>query len=48
MNDFYHGHHGQFLGVPIGWWWLIGILLLIVIIWLGMRVINRGNGSEES
>jgi putative membrane protein len=36
------GDHGWGMGFGMGWWWIIGIVLLVLIVWLVSRTANRG------
>lgn len=40
MNGFGHGW-------GMGWWWIIGILLLVLIVWLIVRSANSRNTSTK-
>lgn len=44
----FHGIDGHGWGMwGMGWWWLIGIIVLIVIIWLAAKGFNSSNRSEK-
>lgn len=41
------GGHGWSMGIGMGWWWIIGIIVLIAIIWPIARGFNRNNNSNN-
>ena len=40
--------HGWGMGLGMVWWWVIGILLVALIIWLIVRASNRNAGRSQS
>ncbi len=42
MMDGYGGH-----GWGMGWWWIIGIIIIIAVIWFVARSMNQGAGSNQ-
>jgi putative membrane protein len=43
MMDGY-GTHGW--GMGMGWWWIIGVAVMIAIIWFVAKAINQGNSPQ--
>jgi putative membrane protein len=37
------GSHGWGMGFGMGWWWIIGIVLVVLIVWLVSRTANKSN-----
>lgn len=35
------GEHGWGMGYGMGWWWIIGLIVAVVIIWLIVRAIKQ-------
>lgn len=44
MMNGYEGH-GWFMGLGMGWWWIIGIIVFIVVTWLIIKNVNIKNRS---
>lgn len=42
MNEF-GGHHWG-----MGWWWIIGLIVLIAIIWIVVKSMNQNTGFTQS
>jgi len=42
MMDGY-GAHGWGMGFGMGWWWIIGIIILVGVIWLVAKSMSRKN-----
>ena len=40
------GGHGW--GMGMGWWWIIGLIVLIAVIWMVVKSMNRNTGSTQS
>ena len=38
------GEHGW----GMGWWWIIGLIIVIAVIWIVVKSMNRGTGSSQS
>ena len=37
------GEHGWGMGLGMGWWWIIGAICMIVIVWIIVKIINQSN-----
>ncbi len=42
MMDGYPGH-----GWGMGWWWIIGLILLIFIIWMVVKAVNTRQTTDK-
>lgn len=42
------GAHGWGMGFGMGWWWLIGILLVGLVVWLALRSASNANNPPQS
>lgn len=40
MMDGFGGH-----GWGMGWWWIIGIILIVLVIWMAAKAMNQNKGS---
>jgi putative membrane protein len=38
------GEHGW----GMGWWWIIGLVIVIAVIWMVIKSMNRNTGSTQS
>jgi putative membrane protein len=43
MMDGFGGH-----GWGMGWWWIIGLIVLIAVIWIIVKSMNQNTGSAKS
>lgn len=43
MMDGFGGH-----GWGMGWWWIVGVLVLIAVIWIIVKSMNQNTGSAQS
>lgn len=43
MMDGFGGH-----GWGMGWWWIIGLIIVIAVVWSVVKSMNRNNGSIQS
>ena len=41
MNEYGHGW-------GMGWWWLVGVLIFVVAIWLILKAVNQSNRPSNS
>jgi putative membrane protein len=41
MNGF-EGH-----GWGMGWWWIIGLIILVAVIWMVVKTLNKGNNLSS-
>jgi len=41
MNGF--GGHGWGFGMGMGWGWIIGVIILVAVVWLIAKSMNRKN-----
>lgn len=44
MMDRY-GEHGWGMGFGMGWWWIIGLIIMVIIVWMTVKVINQNKNS---
>lgn len=42
-----NGFDGHGWGMGMGWWWIIGIIVLVAIIWPIVQRANRNNNTQE-
>lgn len=42
------GEHCCGMGYGMGWWWIIGFILLVAIIWLVVNAINQNKNKGSS
>ena len=40
------GEHDWGMGYGMGWWWIIGVAVMIVIIWFVIKAVNQNNSSQ--
>ncbi len=40
------GEHGWGMGYGMGWWWIIGIIIMVIIVWMVVKAINQTNYSN--
>lgn len=40
------GEHDWGMGYGMGWWWIIGVAVMIVIIWFMVKAVNQNNSSQ--
>lgn len=40
-----HGYGG--MGFGMGWWWIIGLIFLVVFIWFLVRTTSRNQASNQ-
>ena len=40
------GEHGWRMGVGMGWWWIIGLIFLVIVVWMVVKVINQANNTN--
>lgn len=43
MMDGLGGH-----GWGMGWWWIIGLIIVIAVVWMVVKSMNRNTGSTQS
>ena len=39
------GEHGWGMGLGMSWWWIIGIIAIIIIVWLIVKAINQNKNA---
>ena len=39
------GEHGWGTGFGMGWWWIIGLIVMIIIVWMIVKAINQNKNS---
>ncbi len=35
-------------GWGMGWWWIIGLIIVIAVIWIFVKSMNQNTGSTQS
>ncbi len=40
------GEHGWRMGLGMGWWWIIGLVFIVIIIWVVVKAINQNSHSN--
>lgn len=40
------GEHGWGMGFGMGWWWIIGLIIVVIIVWLVVKAINQSNQAN--
>lgn len=40
------GEYGWGMGYGMGWWWIIGIIIMVIIVWMVVKAINQTNYSN--
>ena len=40
------GEHGWGMGFGMGWWWMIGVICIVIIVWIVVKIINQTNSSN--
>ena len=43
MMNIFGGH-----GWGIGWWWIIGLIILIAVIWMVVKAMNQQNATTKT
>jgi putative membrane protein len=41
-----HGYDGH--GWGMGWWWIIGLIILVAIVWMVIKGMNKRNSTHQS
>lgn len=44
MNEF--GEHGWGMGYGMGWWWIIGLICMVFIVWIIVKIINQNQNTN--
>ena len=44
MNKY--GEHAWGFGHSMGWWWLIGLVFMVIIVWVVLKVLNQNKNSN--
>ncbi|MFA6863494.1 MAG: SHOCT domain-containing protein [Dysgonamonadaceae bacterium] len=40
------GEHGWGMGYGMGWWWIVGVIIMVAIVWMVVKMINQTNHSN--
>lgn len=46
MDDF--GSHGWGMGLGMGLWWIIAVLLVVLVVWLIVRTARRASSADTA
>jgi len=42
------GEYGHGWGMGMGWWWIIGLIILIAVIWMVVKAMNQQNATTKT
>ena len=37
------GEHGWGMGFGMGWWWIIGLIIIVFIVWIVVKALNQNS-----
>lgn len=41
-----YGEHAWEFGHSMGWWWIIGLVFMVIIVWVILKVMNQNKNSN--
>jgi putative membrane protein len=41
------GEYGHGWGMGIGWWWIIGLIVVVAIVWMVTKGMNQNNSNTQ-